>query len=343
MRAMHSAFAAASVVLAILVLASPALALQANNKPCLCKPAISPMKGVVRTVYVATVNYEDPDGDLPAKVEVYIDGTAYPMRLAGGKAARGLYRARLTLPPGEHNYFFYTEDVRGASERFPRYGAVPGPFVGTKTPMNRLAALTDGGVYFDGGNEQSVFTYTVQYHDRDDCKPPRAVKVIVDGQPHEMTLHSGTANNGTYLYETMLDAGQHAYYFVAMDGDGDCVTLPAKGFLRGPEVTALTNSRPVLLDQRVDPPLGMPKSTFTFRVNYRDADFDAPSLAMIYIDGIPHKMSRAAGTAADGLYTYRTREFLGAMHDYYFYFEDGRGGTRRMPEVGIFHGPIVTH
>lgn len=343
MRIMHSAFVAASVVLAILVLATPALAVQANNNPCLCKPAMSPMKGTIRTVYVATVNYEDPDGDLPARVEVYVDGTAYPMRLASGKAARGLYRARLTLPPGEHNYYFYTEDIRGGSERFPRYGAVPGPFVGTKTPMNRLAILTDGGVYFDQGSERSIYTYTVSYHDRDDCKPPRAVKAIVDGLPHDMTLHSGTANNGTYLYSTTLEAGPHAYYFVALDGDGDCVTLPGKGFLRGPEVASVPNSRPQLLDQRVEPPLGMPKSTFTFRVNYRDADMDAPSLAMIYVDGVPHKMSRDAGHAGEGLYTFRTREVRGALHDYYFYFEDGRGGTRRYPEVGIFHGPIVTY
>jgi len=87
----------------------------------------------------------------------------------------------------------------------------------------------------------------------------------------------------------------------------------------------------------------MPKSTFTFRVNYRDADMDAPSLAMIYVDGVPHKMSRDAGPAGEGLYTFRTREVRGALHDYYFYFEDGRGGTRRYPEVGIFHGPIVTY
>jgi hypothetical protein len=96
MRIKHSAFAAASAVLVVLILAAPAFAAQGNNSPCLCKPAITPMNGTTRTVYVATVMYEDADGDVPAKVEVYIDGSPYPMRLAGGKAARGTYRARLT-------------------------------------------------------------------------------------------------------------------------------------------------------------------------------------------------------------------------------------------------------
>ena len=126
MRIKHTAFAAASFALAILALVSPSVAAQANTKPCLCYPTISPMEGTARTVYVASAKYRDVDGDVPAKVEVYIDNVAYPMRLAGGKAADGTYRARLTLPPGEHSYYFYAQDARGADERFPRYGAKPG-------------------------------------------------------------------------------------------------------------------------------------------------------------------------------------------------------------------------
>ena len=70
MRVKHYAFAAASVVLLVLVLATPSLAVQGNAKPCLCHPMISPLTGTAKTVYVATVNYTDPDGDVAAKVEV---------------------------------------------------------------------------------------------------------------------------------------------------------------------------------------------------------------------------------------------------------------------------------
>jgi hypothetical protein len=342
MRVKHYAFAAASVVLLVLVLASPSLAAQGNAKPCLCYPTITPMKGTARTVYVATVKYDDPDGDAPARVEVNVDNVAYPMRLAGGRPANGTYRARLTLPPGEHSYFFYAEDVRGESERFPRYGVRTGPFVGTTKPMNLLPILTDGGVFFDYGSDRSIYTYTVHYRDRDMCKPPRCVKVFVDGIPHDMAFHSGTRINGTYHYQTMLPAGPHAYYFMAMDDAGDCVSLPAQGFIRGPEVMAQPNSAPVLIDNRTEPATGGTTNRYGYLVHYNDVDMDAPVTTLIYVDNVPHAMRLVNGGAGNGLYSYVGRLFLSNLHSYYFYFDDGKGGTCRFPAVGVFHGPVVT-
>ena len=342
MRTKHYAFAAASVVLLVLVLASPSLAAQGNAKPCLGYPTISPMKGTAKTVFVATVTYRDPDGDVPAKVEVYIDNIGYPMKRVRGRPADGIYRARLTLPPGEHSYFFYAEDARGQSERFPRYGAYTGPFVGAKKPMNRLPLLTEGGVYFDYGSDRSIYTYTVRYRDRDVCKPPRNVKVFVDGIPHEMVPHSGTRVNGTYFYQAMLPAGPHAYYFMAMDGDGDCASLPAKGFIRGPEVAAMPNSAPALIDQRHEPGAGGMRTRYGYQVHYNDVDGDDPPVALIYIDNVPHAMKRIRGNEANGLYSYQRGAFLSGMHTYYYYFEDGKGASVRLPQVGVFHGPVVT-
>jgi len=331
------------VILAILVLVSVAPAAQANNKPCLCHATMSPMEGSARTVYVASLAYNDPDGDAPAKVEVYIDNVAYPMRLAGGRAANGTYRARLTLPPGEHTYYFYAEDVPGASERCPRYGAWNGPFVGTTKKYNRLPRLTEGGVYFNNGSDRAVYTYTVRYRDMDDCKPPRAVRVAVDGICHDMKLHSGKPEDGIYLYETTLPAGPHAYYFGAVDNRGDCATLPKFGFLRGPDVAEQPNSSPQLTDPKVSPPIGGPSGgRYAYTVVYRDEDGDAPALAQVFVNGFAHTMKLVSGKACDGVYSYSHREHLGNFNDYYFYFEDGRGGTQLYPARGRWHGPVVT-
>jgi len=342
MRVKHYAFAAASVVLLVLVLATPSLAAQGNAKPCLCHPMISPMTGVAKTVFIATLDYSDPNGDVAAKVEVYVDGVAYPMKRVGkGTAANATYRARLTLPPGEHTYYFYAEDVRGASERFPRYGAYNGPFVGNKKPWNRLPSLTEGGVYFGYGSDQNIYTYTVHYKDLD-CPPTPMVRVVVDGMVREMKLHSGKANDGVYHYQTRLPIGPHAYYFMAKDRNGDCVSLPSAGFLRGPEVMAMTNSAPRLLDQRIEPGAGGTRTRYGFLVHYNDVDGDDPALALVYIDNVPHAMTRIKGNAANGLYSYQRGEFLSNMHTYYYYFEDGKGASCRYPEVGVFHGPVVT-
>lgn len=350
MRTKHYAFAAASVVLLVLVLATPALAVQGNSKPCLCNPTITPMSGTARTVYVATVNYTDPDGDVAAKVEVYIDNVPYPMkRLGRGTAAKATYRARLTLPPGEHTYYFYAEDARGESERFPRYGAHNGPFVGTKSKLhNRMPILTDGGVYYNQGNERNIYTFKVHYKDPELCRPPRIVRVFVDGISHDMSLYSGTSMNGTYIYQTRMPAGPHAYYFAAMDAEGYCVALPAAGFIRGPEVAAAVNTAPALLDHRLEPAVGGVtdlagfQTRYRFYVHYNDVDFDAPTVALVYIDNVPHAMKRVQGKPANGLYGFTTGEFLSNMHTYYYYFEDGKGGSCRLPEVGVYHGPVVT-
>ena len=347
MRTKLYAFAAASVVLLVLVLATPSLAAQGNAKPCLSHPKITPMTGVAKTVFSASVTYRDPDGDVPAKVEVYVDDVAYPMKRVGGRPADGTYRARLTLPPGEHTYFFHAEDARGLTERFPRYGAYKGPFVGAKKPMNRLPLLTEGGVYFDYGSKQSIYTYAVHYKDMD-CPPSPKVKVFVDGIAHDMKLHSGKPNDGIYHYQTMLPVGPHAYYFMAKDRNGDCVSLPSAGFLRGPEVMAMPNSPPALIDQRNEPKVGGTTNLcgfpqhYNFLVHYNDVDGDDPPVALIYIDNVPHAMKRIKGNAANGLYSYRGGAFLSNMHTYYYYFEDGKGASVRMPEVGVFHGPVVT-
>lgn len=343
MRSKHAAFAVAAFVLAALLFPSLASAAGANNAPCLCQPQIRPMDGTDRTRYVAEVRYTDPDGDAAIRVEVYIDGKPYPMRLVKGKAHDGTWQAKLSLPPGEHNHYFYAEDVRGATERFPRYGARTGPFVGTKQrKFNRVAALTEGGVHYADATSGDVYTYTVHYTDRDKCKPPMAVRVIVDGIPHDMKLHSGDANDGTYLFSTMLKDGPHAYYFVARDANGDCVTHPARGFIRGPLVERKANTSPTLMDESVYPNIGGTGTRFTYSVVYRDAEWDAPSLALIYLDGVPYELKHAGGKAYSGVYTFRTRRTLSAMHDYYYYFEDGKGGARRYPAVGTFHGPVVT-
>jgi len=342
MRTKHYASAAASVVLLVLVLATPSLAAQGNAKPCLCYPMISPLTGTAKTIYVATATVHSPDGVAIAKVEVYIDNVAYPMTHPK-HGAEGFYRARLTLPPGEHSYYFYTEDVRGENERYPRYGALTGLLVGTKTALlNRLPILTDGGVRADSGSPQNVYTYMLHYQDHDVCKPPQCVKVFVDGIPHDMSLYSGTCVNGMYVYQTMLPAGPHAYYFMAKDGNGDCVALPAAGFIRGPMVMTEPNTPPMLLDQRLEPEAGGMRTRYGFLAHYNDADYDAPTVALIYIDNVPHAMSRIKGNGANGLYAYQCGAFLSNMHTYYYYFEDGQGASCRMPAVGVFHGPVVT-
>jgi len=105
---------------------------------------------------------------------------------------------------------------------------------------------------------------------------------------------------------------------------------------------AWQNSAPKLIDHRIEPATGGTKNHYGYLVHYNDVNGDDPPVALVYIDNVPHGMQMVKGEAGNALYSYAGGLFLSNMHTYYFYFEDGKGGTCRLPAVGVFHGPVVT-
>lgn len=327
------------VVISVFTLLMPKLMAQKstfNQKPCLYDGKIEPSSGTIKIPYTASVYYYDPDGKKPNKIQIIIDDINYPLKRSQGQPNKGLYTAKLTLPPGEHNYYFEAEDDNGALVRFPRYGTKKGPLVGITKP----AQLTKGGVLRKSGTDKTLYTYTIHYFDPQD-NPPQKIYVVVDGITYPMSLHKGRRSNGTYIAVLTLPAGSHAYYFKAMDAQGNCISLPEDGFIRGPEVVESANSSPNLFDVKLEPIIGYKSQAFTYLVTYLDKDFDPPSLIHIVIDGESYPLKLKAGKNYNGIYYFRTKQYLGNYHNYYFYCEDGRGGSCRIPATGTFHGPVV--
>ncbi|MEO0092177.1 MAG: hypothetical protein ABIK61_05680 [candidate division WOR-3 bacterium] len=311
-----------------------------NNRPCLFDGTIEPQSGTARNVYIASVHYYDPDGKRPSRIEVFVDDVSYPLKRKTGKPNDGIYRCKLTLPPGEHLYYFYAEDEQGKSARLPRYSAKKGPLVGVTKPILDRARLTKGGVFQKSGTDKTLYTYTVNYYDPK-CNPPKEVAVYVDCIKYPMRLHKGSPSNGTYIATLTLPPGKHAYYFRAIDNLNNCISLPEQGFIRGPEVTETYNTSPQLFDVKLDPIIGYKPTTFTYYVTYLDEDFDTPSLIQIVIDGETYPLKLKQGKPYNGVYTFKTQHYLGNYHKYHFYCEDGRGGSCRVPPTGDFHGPVV--
>lgn len=316
-----------------------------SQRPYLEDGKIIPYSGTSRTSYIAEVFYYDPDGDPPAKVEVVIDKVSYPLRLIKGRTTNGGFGGkfrsnRLTLPPGEHYYYFYSEDGKGRAARFPRYGEKLGPLTGFRKPLNRMPRLSQGGVFFSQGSTTDLYNFTVNYFDPD-CRPPKAVIAFIDGIACTMKLFKGKPSDGIYLTQRVLKKGSHAYYFYAIDEGGERVSLPEEGFIRGPEVFESFNEPPKLFDGKIDPIIGYQNATYTYYITYRDEDRDPPAEITVVINGYPHKMNLLRGEKYDGVYYFSSNLYPGNYHNYYFYCEDGRGGVKRIPEVGSYHGPVV--
>ena len=102
-----------------------------------------------------------------------------------------------------------------------------------------------------------------------------------------------------------------------------------------------TNTAPVLSAGGVDPGTGDPTTTFTFSVDYEDADGDSPTTIEVDIDGTAFAMTLFSGSADNGTYQYSTTLSAGS-HNYFFYCEDGQGGSDREPSSGTATGPTVT-
>ncbi|MCS7249635.1 MAG: hypothetical protein N2323_03365 [candidate division WOR-3 bacterium] len=314
---------------------------QENSKPFLLNGEIIPYEGTVKKAFIARVYYYDADGDKPEKIFVYVDDVPYPLKLKKGSASAGWYYSqKLTLPPGEHKYYFYCEDGKGKSDRFPRYGEKTGPLVGVHKKLNRKPKLEKGGVYFEEGEEDKIFVFRVNYYDPD-CQPPQAVMVIVDGRAKPMKLYKGKPSDGVYIARLKLEPMKHGYYFLAIDDQGEKVSLPEEGYLIGPIVYEKENTLPILTDCKVKPELGGPSTTFTFSVFYKDEDKDPPAIIQVVIDNIPYDMKLVKGEKHYGIYQFKKKLQESKFHSYYFYCEDIRGGIRRIPERGAFNGPIV--
>ena len=309
-----------------------------NTYPELTNGYVTPDEGTPDTDFYYYLHYYDADGDAPSVIKVYIDGEGHNMTLYSGSASNGTYRyGPHHFEPGSHShsYYFYCEDGHGGTDRLPSSGSYSGP------TTNTYPELSSGDVTPDEGTTEDTFRYTVHYYDADGDAPDTKW-VYIDGSPHTMILYSGSASNGWYEYETTLGVGSHDYYFYFTDGYGGSYRLPSSGTYPGPNVEQ-PNTDPELTDGYVTPDEGTPDTDFYYYVDYYDADGDTPSVIKVYIDGEGYDMTLYSDSASNGTYRYGPHHFEPGSHShsYYFYCEDGRGGTDSLPETGSYSGPTT--
>lgn len=316
-----------------------------NNPPTLSQGSVSPSAGDNNTLFTYKVTYKDLDNDNPVIKKVYIDNQGYTMNYISGNNTTGtVYQYKTKLSVGNHNYYFYFTDGNNGSARLPSSGSYSGPIVRSSGP-NNSPTLSSGSVTPQSGTTSTTFTYQVIYKDADN-DPPVVRFVYIDGTPYNMSYVNGSYTTGAiYQYQTKLNTGNHTYYFYFTDGNGTA-RLPANGTYYGPTVTSGSsggqNNAPILSNGFVSPASGNISTKFTYQVTYTDQDGDYPIIKYVYIDGRAYTMSYVSGNYTRGaIYQYKTTLAKG-NHTYYFYFQDCKNATARLPTNGTYSGPIVT-
>ncbi|MFL6244891.1 MAG: CAP domain-containing protein [Thermoanaerobaculia bacterium] len=72
-----------------------------------------------------------------------------------------------------------------------------------------------------------------------------------------------------------------------------------------------------------------------FWANWYDVEGGAPASATVVLDNVPHVMTKARGTAANGAYTATVSGVSTSCHTYFFSFVDSSLATVRYPTTGV--------
>jgi len=269
---------------------------------------VEPDSGSTSLIYQFRVVYADAEGDVPAEgmPQVWIDmdlsGTfedseSFQMVSADqGNITSGrtyVYNASFS-EVGTYMYRFYAEDVRGGVALGEPISVKEGPDI-VKKNHDPVISAVDGGAAPGSGKNTTKFTFTANYTDSDNDAPeegyPRLwIDLNANGSFEEgehfpmFEVDTGDRDytDGKLYSITMVvkTPGTHMYRFEAVDVFGGQAWSRKYS---GPDVDSHNN--PPVLEwvgtsgyerDGVEPDSGTSKSTFSFRVLFRDVDNDMP-------------------------------------------------------------------
>jgi hypothetical protein len=210
--------------------------------------------GNILTKWVFQVVYSDQNGAPPAGgyVRVTINGSQVidlapkagdPLNYTTGV----IYTSNTsgtTLSAGQKAFHFDAFDGQDTA-RFPAAAGtdITGLTVANIPVLEPINASGDPGTVSPiSGPLSTVFTYRIIYKNADNT-PPAYVRVLIDGQPHDMTKTNATATNYAagveyrFQYRFASDTN-HTYSFEAVDTVSTDYTAkyPATGVINGPLV-----------------------------------------------------------------------------------------------------------
>ncbi len=205
-----------------------------NHPPILEDGYVSPVSGLESDAYRYYAIYDDPDGDPPESLQVYIDGIAQDMDLLNGTEPSGLYcTGEVELMTGEHDFYFLARDSAGYTSRLPPRAKLPGPVVEEVIPRPSIWACNAEGenktgfwptqnAYVCGKGFDPDIEYTIYViDDYDNWEEMEGQEIPPDGVVRTFKIGPALEEGEIPVilaWESPLDLG--LYDLLADDGDG---------------------------------------------------------------------------------------------------------------------------
>ncbi|MBD3188238.1 hypothetical protein GF325_15490 [Candidatus Bathyarchaeota archaeon] len=260
-----------------------------NKEPQLENLTVTPSMGNDLDLFTFSVNYSDPDGDMPTSINITINGSIHAMTeqdagdvdTTDGKifaystilSAFGMYEFNTSCSDG--NYVVHSITAQGPE------------VIDSRNPPTLSAPVVNP----ISGFINQVFNYTVVYTDGDG-NLPSSILIIIDGVqvfPMVETASSDvdTTDGKQYSYSGSLSStGNHGFTINCSDG----LYTASTGVIGGPIVLE-NDYAPQLLNPTVTPSIGTNETLYNFTVNYMEQENQAPAYINITVNGSTHVMT----------------------------------------------------
>jgi len=195
---------------------------------------------------------------------------------------------------------------------------------------NTPPALTNAAVSPETGKTSTIFTFSVLYTDAQ-MDAPEAKLVFIGDVSHEMTLSTGEAYNGTYVYSTTLPGGTRPFYFLFDDGKNGPTIFPPSGQppIAGPVVTGPANHIPAAANDSMTVAMGgtvtvLDSGIGSLLANDSDPDGDDLSVSPAPLSGPDHGILILN---TDGTFSYTHDGSTTDQDSFVYEISDSHGNT----------------
>ncbi|NVM03136.1 MAG: tetratricopeptide repeat protein [Candidatus Helarchaeota archaeon] len=188
--------------------------------PTLSNGLVNPSSGNQTTQFNFSVVYTDLDDNPPASINVWINGTPYPMEqqnvLDDNYTDGCSFQSLVYLQPGTYNYQFKCDDGKFNNSTI--------IFTGINvTGINSFQPILTGGIVnpSEGSAQTTTFAFSVTYSDVDN-NAPDFINITINSTTYSMVqqnpLDTNYMDGCIYIFSTTLDEGSYNFYFNCSDG-----------------------------------------------------------------------------------------------------------------------------